>query len=1146
MSRRLHKRRFLSRLAQAVLAVSVFVALAIVTIANSETASRGLLRHAADMLGIESGRISGTLAAGLSLEQLHYRNDVVDISVGKLDLDWEPWALLYATCKIRSLRAERVSIRYAPDADASATGGKTPLRDFSLPLKITLDAGEIHGLQIDYGGRNITLDRILLDGTLGSRLEVNRLSVEAPAYKLTAQASLDEGFPFTGELALQWRYSDPSFKLAGAGRISGDIRRLELEHTLSLPGTLTTRGYFLTGLAGGAPQVELYNRWNGLRPPLIPFPFVTDGELRASGWLDDYRLQGQGSVQSPKLPPLKISLQTGGDRGGLHDSSIQLQTLNGSIGIKGSARWLPALEWGADVTAAGIDLRSLHPQLPERLQLDLHSTGAHSSGRWSGRLDRMRGNGSLHSRPLSFKGDLEFNGGSFKSPGLELEAAENSLSLSGSLDRRRIDATWRLRAPRLAALWQGLAGTLNADGRVSGGRNSPRLKVALSGDNLAYAKYGVGGLHAALETVDPRQYALTVAAERITLDDRTASSFNLNAHGNAAAHHIESRLQDDALGASLVMDGAYQNKRWHGRLLSAELQPARLPAWSLLQPVAASFGGGSIRFEQACWSTAGTARVCAELDAAAKGSLHGKASLSAVPAGLLDAWLGPRVTLNGLVDGTLNLGGTRKNPSATLDLRADAGAIGIRREGMPGDDYRWEKATLRAELREQQLTGRTELSFPDYGAAQGDFAVQLRSRKLEGGITARFHNLAPLQTLVPDLAELNGDLETSLQLGGTLDRPAVSGTLLLADASARIPRWGIGINALRLDARGEPGGKIAFKGSAESGPGRLRLDGTLALNKAPVLDARVDGENFEILHLPTIQARISPLLDIRAGPGHMDVKGTIRIPSAHMNIKTLPESAVKVSPDAMLTDEAGLARSSENFRLSSRLQLILGDDVQFEGFGFKTGLDGQLALNKLPERPLALNGELTVRQGQYKAFGQQLDIERGRLLFQGPYDNPGLDIVALRQIPDVSVHLEIGGTLENPESRVYSEPPLPDSEAMAILLTGKPLGSASETDANALVGMVAALGMKKGKFITDDIARTLNLDEFNIQSEGDVSKSSLFIGKRISPRLFIHYIVGLFDQTSRIGLSYQLSRNLKIDAESGWSQSMDLIYEIER
>ena len=44
-------------------------------------------------------------------------------------------------------------------------------------------------------------------------------------------------------------------------------------------------------------------------------------------------------------------------------------------------------------------------------------------------------------------------------------------------------------------------------------------------------------------------------------------------------------------------------------------------------------------------------------------------------------------------------------------------------------------------------------------------------------------------------------------------------------------------------------------------------------------------------------------------------------------------------------------------------------------------------------------GELSVDEGRYEAFGQKLDINRGRLLFDAtPLDNPGLDIEARRRI----------------------------------------------------------------------------------------------------------------------------------------------------
>ena len=61
--------------------------------------------------------------------------------------------------------------------------------------------------------------------------------------------------------------------------------------------------------------------------------------------------------------------------------------------------------------------------------------------------------------------------------------------------------------------------------------------------------------------------------------------------------------------------------------------------------------------------------------------------------------------------------------------------------------------------------------------------------------------------------------------------------------------------------------------------------------------------------------------------------------------------------------------------------------------------------------------------GSYRAFGQKLVIERGRLVFGGPVRNPGLDLLALRKNQAVEAGVEVRGTLQLPVTRLVSEPP---------------------------------------------------------------------------------------------------------------------------
>ena len=117
---------------------------------------------------------------------------------------------------------------------------------------------------------------------------------------------------------------------------------------------------------------------------------------------------------------------------------------------------------------------------------------------------------------------------------------------------------------------------------------------------------------------------------------------------------------------------------------------------------------------------------------------------------------------------------------------------------------------------------------------------------------------------------------------------------------------------------------------------------------------------------------------------------------------------------------------------------------------------------------------------------------------------------------------------------------------MAILLTGKPLSEASAADAYMLLSAVSGLGMSSGPGIQEEIARTLHVDELTIRSDDGLEQSSLSVGKYLSPRLFVRYVVGLFDQAFSVEMEYQMTDRFRLEATSGEAQSIDMVYKIER
>ena len=197
--------------------------------------------------------------------------------------------------------------------------------------------------------------------------------------------------------------------------------------------------------------------------------------------------------------------------------------------------------------------------------------------------------------------------------------------------------------------------------------------------------------------------------------------------------------------------------------------------------------------------------------------------------------------------------------------------------------------------------------------------------------------------------------------------------------------------------------------------------------------------------------------------------------------------------------------------------------------------------------PILGKGVIRTVRGTYYAFGQRLDIERGRILFDGPLANPSLDIVALRRNLAVEAGVEIIGTVRAPLVRLTSNPPVPDNEKLAWLLTGGPPGSGSARESAALAAAAAALAGREGKPITQQFAQKIGLDDISVAQRDvgttdPVSGQVVTLGKRITDKLYIAYEQGVTVATNALRIEYVLSRFLTISAFAGSDSGIALSF----
>jgi translocation and assembly module TamB len=256
---------------------------------------------------------------------------------------------------------------------------------------------------------------------------------------------------------------------------------------------------------------------------------------------------------------------------------------------------------------------------------------------------------------------------------------------------------------------------------------------------------------------------------------------------------------------------------------------------------------------------------------------------------------------------------------------------------------------------------------------------------------------------------------------------------------------------------------------------------------------------------------------------------------------------VSASPDVVIVKNGKEVAAKRGLDIFAKIRVILGDDVHVAAAGFKGQLKGNLLVEQTPQLAPRGTGIVEVVAGDYKVYGQDLRIERGRVLFSGgPIDNPGLDLRAVRKVDEVTAGAQVGGTLKTPRLQLFSTPSMSDSQIISYLVFGRPpSGSGAETA--MLQNAAAALAMSEGNKLTKGISDAVGVDEFKLASGASPKDAAFVIGKYLSPDLYVSYGVGLFEAVNTFKLRYRLSKRLYFESSStSTSSGADLTYTTER
>jgi len=598
--------------------------------------------------------------------------------------------------------------------------------------------------------------------------------------------------------------------------------------------------------------------------------------------------------------------------------------------------------------------------------------------------------------------------------------------------------------------------------------------------------------------------------------------------------------------------GADTGDAWRGVVTSLEIDEHVLGPWRLDNPAALTLAPRTATLANACLLHASRARWCAELDV--QGRSEDRIAIAGQNFNLatLAPLLPPGVELAGVYQLSGSLFDVLGDPRGALAVTGEATRAHVALDGADAFDTELEQAQLGLTLTAGRLELQAHVASTNGGVAdlRAEIAdVRADDSAIDGMLRVQWSDLGFLTLLSPNLDEVAGALAVDLGVAGTVAEPQVRGQAVVSDGRLAVSRWGLVVTDVEAAATSGDGSSLEWNASGRAGDGTLTLNGTTTLAEAAGWPTRftLRGDNVPLVQLPEAQIFANPSLDIDVALPRVTVTGSVHVPRAAIEVEALPAQAVAPSPDAVVHGQTTTERA-QPLRLSASIDFTLGDDVRYTGLGLDTTVAGELHLTTEPGRSAMASGALSLA-GTYNAYGQTLDLERGRLLFSGPLSDPGLDVRAVRTIDTTKVGVELTGTVRLPRTRLIATPAMSEIDALSYLLFGRPAtGSNAGTDAaetSTLQTATLSLGLQRALPAVQRLGTTLGLDDLTVQPTA-ADAGELMAGKYLSPKVYIRYSYGLFNHIGGLLLRFKVNERLSIETRSGEQKSMDLLYTVEK
>lgn len=541
--------------------------------------------------------------------------------------------------------------------------------------------------------------------------------------------------------------------------------------------------------------------------------------------------------------------------------------------------------------------------------------------------------------------------------------------------------------------------------------------------------------------------------------------------------------------------------------------------------------------------------------------------------------------LDGLKTTLVVRGGLENSQQGQLNLILNQGQYQLP-EDSPLDILYFNGGHLEAVLNKDGLNASGDLAID----AQKSLQLQLKlphfdirhpsseQQTVNGELKLNINALDFLTSLSKNIEKAAGQLSINLKATGRLKNPEMTGDIQLSNAALSLPQTGLNLQPINAHLTTK-NNNWDLSGLIQSNQQPLNIKGHGTWYPAAAGEIQMTGDHVLLLNNSDYKITVSPDLTFIFRENNLTINGTVTIPEARISPQTFSETTHLSDDVVYVGDEP----TSKPYQINSNINLILGQDVQLDIQGLKGNLNGGINITQEAQGTLNASGDLSISNGFYKAYGQELIIDQGQLIFTGGLlKNPGINLRAVRRFTNtnqqfsgsnqlfdfnnsnlqtinysnnLTVGIEVSGRLNSPNIKLFSNPAnLSQADILSMLLLGYPASQANQAGGQLLLSAVSAMNLDNGtggtqllSQLKEKLGVDLNMtssSSYN-QQTGTVSESKAFvIGKSISKRLYISYNIGLLQTDANVlTIKYLLNKFFSIQVSaSDTGNGIDFLY----